>query len=286
MHLILVLFIASCSNQGGEKKVAGDTTSVESTDTLINVPKPDTILTKDKYQLVSSLSNKYVNTYAIKVKSNEQIRSTENIDSVYLNPHYEEIKAKPIVIFYQDEERRGWVREYDVKRNMSNIEPSSQASSLEVRMEGWVTFYSKSHFGGSELYVRGPFYIPELRQISKFNKYGLDGNWSDEIASFKFEPLRPEGDGTYVNDDKKPSAPPQPFPCKEGLLFGYVFGYKLVNAGTLTYFYIYDDGVGGCTKDIGQIKTADIVSTQPWIGSCTLGPSYQVYVIRYCYQKQ
>lgn len=292
--ITVTFFLFSCKDSEKKESTKNDQSEIEnsSIDTTKKSSSPQ-ILTSEMYKVVSSLSNDYVKTYGIRLKANDSIRTSTNVDSVILNPFNEEIKPKPLIILYEDEERRGsWSRSYDVKRNMSNIEPTSQASSLEIRTEGWVTFYSRSHYAGSELYVRGPFYIPELRKITKINRPGLSGNWSDEIASFKFEPARPAGkdgeNGTYVNDDEK-SPPPSnpPFPCKNGYLYGNVYGYNIFkSADGYTYFRIYDDQGTGCTRDLGKIKTSDITSTAPWIGSCTLGSSYQIYTIRFCYEKQ
>jgi thiol-activated cytolysin len=116
--------------------------------------------------------------------------------------HNEGIMAD--LALYQDINYGGWDKEYDGDTGALPDGVDSQASSLRVVREGWITFYSKPDYSGSELYVRGPFEVPDLTKVVKHNGPRwlpvFDGNWNDAIRSFKVADTRPQGSGTYVND--------------------------------------------------------------------------------------
>lgn len=185
------------------------------------------------------------------------LKKIKNDTTYFLNPYFKELKRNPDLILYEHEDKKGWKVVYDDGRDMTNIAPSSQASSLEIMKNGWVILYSKSHYRGSELYIKGPYYIPELRNIEKINNPGVTGNWNDEIASFRFVSSRPSGgDGTYVNDDQ--TSIPSVSSCPLNYRLANIDGYTISNeADGLTYFYIYNLG---CTLNMGGIKTSDIKS--------------------------
>jgi hypothetical protein len=180
------------------------------------------------------------------------------------NPYQLELKVDEPVVLFERENFQGWRH---VQKGTADHLPdrvNDGASSLLVTRTGWVTFYSKSAKRGSELWVRGPCMIPDLKAAPKNNWPGANGNWNDEIRSVEFNDRKPSGRGTYVNsDDPKEDGLNGirwglPTPLGEGSKGAsyVIYGHSLEDNGELLSFYIYNMG---CTNDWGAVESEKVV---------------------------
>jgi hypothetical protein len=133
---------------------------------------------------------------------------------------------------------------------LTNLDPriDSKAKSLRVSHTGWITFYSYSHFRGSEFYLNGPRDMPDLSRKRKRNIGGFDGDWNEEISSFQEQATKPLGGYPDQYEPEDPtSAPPPAMETRNG----YLLSETVV--GNITYysFYVYDQG---CTHTLATVE--------------------------------
>lgn len=76
----------------------------------------------------------------------------------------------------------------------------SKVSSLVVQRDVWVSFYDEPRFRGSALHVRGPLAIANLGAIPRIRENWFDGNWNDQIESYRVNSRRPGGVGTFCDE--------------------------------------------------------------------------------------
>jgi len=103
--------------------------------------------------------------------------------------------------------------------------PSSDGSSLAVYTDNWVVFFSNLDGHGSELRIKGPAYLADLRDFVKMNGPCVGGatifppgDWNDEITSVRVMPpdFSPDTCGTNCPRGSAPgycgpALPPPPF---------------------------------------------------------------------------
>jgi hypothetical protein len=70
----------------------------------------------------------------------------------------------------------------------------SEASSLVIEGNYWVTFYNKPEFRGTRLHVRGPLALSNLASVERIRENWPNGvHWTDEIQSYRILTSRPGG---------------------------------------------------------------------------------------------
>lgn len=84
----------------------------------------------------------------------------------------------------------------EVSSDLSLIEPlqewHSNVTSLDLLTEEWVILYSKPHFKGEQLRIKGPLSIRDLGQVPRMvgpcflGSFRLPLNWLEQEISLKF----------------------------------------------------------------------------------------------------